>query len=392
MAHIGILTYHRSVNYGAVMQALALADTLKKRYADSEIDIIDYTSRKMDVYYKMFTLYRGRDSVMQLGSRVKMYNAFRRGWKQMPLSESKLVSDDIQRFNRWIARRYDIIISGSDAIWNYSKRGLPNPYFLKDVPVKRLSYAASCNGLGIHDFSEIKGEDREFLCEAFKEFSYIGVRDEQTAAMVHAVLPNAQIHYNCDPSLLLGDLSEADRKQLKEKLMKLYGFDSELPTVGLMLSNHNGNFSKMFIDRLHAEYGKRLQTVAIYSYCKNADIPYVSSLTPQEWSIVFGLFDITISKYFHGTLFSLLNRTPVMSVGAEKKIGTYPNKIEDVLGSMGLEELYFPARSGKEVNWSAFMERFDALLQHPITDRIEQGIESEQKKADSFFACLDKLV
>ena len=26
--------------------------------------------------------------------------------------------------------KYDILISGSDAVWNFSKRGIPNPYFL----------------------------------------------------------------------------------------------------------------------------------------------------------------------------------------------------------------------------------------------------------------------
>ena len=39
---IGILTYHRSINYGAFVQAYALQRTLIGRFGDSaEIEIID---------------------------------------------------------------------------------------------------------------------------------------------------------------------------------------------------------------------------------------------------------------------------------------------------------------------------------------------------------------
>lgn len=75
---IGILTYHRSVNYGAVMQSAALASELSRRFPHAEIEIVDYCSKRMDIYYKLFTVYRGKDSVAHLLSRVEMYRAFQR--------------------------------------------------------------------------------------------------------------------------------------------------------------------------------------------------------------------------------------------------------------------------------------------------------------------------
>ena len=80
----------------------------------------------------MFTIYRGMDSVAQILPRIEMYKAFQKGLLKLPLSSEKLITDDCDRFYQWINGKYDILISGSDAVWNYSKRGLPNPYFLPD--------------------------------------------------------------------------------------------------------------------------------------------------------------------------------------------------------------------------------------------------------------------
>ena len=43
---IGILTFHQSVNNGAVMQAYSLSKRLKREYPDDEIEIINYRKKK----------------------------------------------------------------------------------------------------------------------------------------------------------------------------------------------------------------------------------------------------------------------------------------------------------------------------------------------------------
>lgn len=144
---IGILTYHRSINYGAVMQAFALSKRLKE-IENVEVEIIDYMSARMDRYYKLFTIYRGKNGLFRVMDRVSMYRAFMGSMKQLPLSEKKLVTDDVNKFFSYIDGKYDVIVVGSDAVWNYEKRGLPNPYFLSgEMAVHKVSYAASCNGI-----------------------------------------------------------------------------------------------------------------------------------------------------------------------------------------------------------------------------------------------------
>ena len=48
---IGILTFHQSVNNGAVMQAYALSKRLKEEYPDDEIEIINYRKKSVDRIY-----------------------------------------------------------------------------------------------------------------------------------------------------------------------------------------------------------------------------------------------------------------------------------------------------------------------------------------------------
>lgn len=375
------------------MQSAALASELACRFPSAEIEIVDYCSRRMDIYYKLFTVYRGKDSIWHILSRIEMYKAFQRGLKELPLSRDKLVSDDYDRFFHWVKDRYNILISGSDAVWNYNKRGLPNPYFLHgaDKNCRRFSYAASCNGLGITDFSEIDAGSVKFLRDAFSGFDYIGVRDKQTEELVKAVCPSADVFHNCDPSLLLCDLSGSDRTRLLNKLVRKYHFDPEKATIGLMLSNLNGDLGKKLVEQLRKSFGDRFQTVSLYSYNKYADIPYLSDLTPQEWSIVFGLFDLTVSKYFHGSMFSLLNRIPVLAVGAERTIAGLPNKIEDAFGRLGISDWYFAA-SSSEIDWEAFMTKADELLHNDQKRRISTGIRKELQSADTFFERLGRLV
>lgn len=393
MIKIGILTYHRSLNYGAVMQASALASEIKKRFPNAEVELVDYMSKRMDRYYKMITLYRGKDSILHLIERIQMYFAFQRGLKELPLSDEKVLTDKNDIVEQWLKDRYDILVIGSDAVWNYSKRGLPNPYFpSKMTGCHYLSFAASCNGLAYPDFDQIPLNEQGLLKSAFKNLDYIGVRDIQTAALVHSVLPNAEVHHNCDPSILLTDLSKANRNNLIKKLERKYHFDSSKPTIAFMMSNHNGIFKKELAKRIKERYGDRYQTVSLYSYNRYADIPYIADLTPQEWSIIFGLFDLTISKYFHGMLFSLLNHTPVIAVGTEKSIAGLPNKLSDMMERMGIIDDYFPSAGDHFADWNTLMYKVDAHLSKNKIPNFEKSIYAERSYAESFFVHLKKTI
>lgn len=85
---IGILTFHRAHNYGAVLQAFALQEYLRK--AGHEVKIIDYNPPFLEANYKIFAfkkflttkvhvyyLLKGAAiELLTLPARTKRYKAF----------------------------------------------------------------------------------------------------------------------------------------------------------------------------------------------------------------------------------------------------------------------------------------------------------------------------
>lgn len=390
--NVGILTYHRSINYGAVIQAYALSQRLKE-IPGINVEIIDYMSLKMDLYYKLFTIYRGKNGLMHFPERLTMYRAFKKSMQQLPLSKERLVCDDINKFNRCYEKNYDVIVVGSDAVWNYEKRGFPNPYFLMENICKhKVSYAASCNGIV---YNEIDNKKILLLKKSFSDFEYIGVRDELTERVVTRALGENISKHNCDPTFLLDfekdKLGEDLIKKLEYKLEKKYNWDRNKIHIGLMLSNYNGSFVKSLIQKIRDRYGDKCQIVSVYSYCREADIPYIADLNPFEWSRIFSLFDCTFSKYFHGTLLSILNGTPVISLSAEKDNGDIPTKVEDVLGRLNLKDFLWHSRNFNNINWEVFMKTVDDLINNPPKEKMKNAVENEKRSSKSFFTYINKL-
>ena len=389
---VGILTYHRSINYGAFLQAYALSQRLKE-IKGVEVEIIDYMSKRMDRYYKLFTIYRGKNGITRIFDRINMYRAFSNSYHKLPLSSEKLVSDDVRTFDKFIENKYDVIVVGSDAVWNYEKRGLPNPYFLiNQKNCIKVSYAASCNGIKIDNLDKNK---LRLLEQAFSDFQYLGVRDSLTEYVVKRATKSEKYIHNCDPTFLLDFEKDGLDKDFIDKLLgklkRKYKWDANKKHIGLMLSNLNGNLGEILIQHLKGYFGNDYEIVSIYSYCEYADIPYISDLTPFEWSRIFSLFDITFSKYFHGTLLSIMNGTPVISLSAEIEAAGIPSKVEDVLSRLNLMEFYYPSKNASDIEWESLMVKVKTLIENPPITKMERSVMKESEYAESFFSNIKEL-
>ena len=147
---IGILTFHRSINYGAYMQALSLSHEIQTRFPDHQVEVIDYTSLAMEKNYKVRFKKRMLRYPLEFFRKIRRKKVFRDSLKYLPLSPEHIIEDDTERIFEYIRGRYDVVVVGSDAVWNWIKRGFPNPYLL-DIGegVTKLSYAASAFGMGI---------------------------------------------------------------------------------------------------------------------------------------------------------------------------------------------------------------------------------------------------
>jgi len=388
---IGLLTFHRSYNYGAFTQCFSLSNRIQRELQNVDFEVIDYTSTKAFDGYDLEIRKAKQQTADKLFIRNSMFVDCQNNLK---LSQKQIVSDDIDEIIAYLNDNYDAVIVGSDAVWNWGSRGFPNVYFLKDYKGAKFSYAASAHGL---IYQNMTTEQKEYLNEAFSDFRYIGVRDDTTSNMVHHTNPNLSVMHNCDPTVFL-DLSKVpcDMDMLKEKMIKR-GVDFSKPLIGLMESGSLGY-------KIKQRYGDKVQLVSVYQPNYYSDV-FLYDLTPYEWAHVFAFFKLTVTHFFHGTLLSLVNHTPVIPVEISSDFSLLnKTKIEDVMNRLNLSEWRFVFdymqegmmkkilrhlnyNTEKEV-WNKIYNRFDDFIENDYSDDIARRIKIESNSAESFFQVL----
>ncbi len=327
---IGILTFHRSYNYGAFLQCYSLSKRLKEDLPEDEIYVLDYSYDDNLAYHKMENDAQGKLKTFLINRNRSIEETL----DYLPLSEERVISRSYKELYDKITDKYDVIVVGSDAVFNWNGKGLPNafmPVGIENGPVF-VSYAASSHGI---DYTRAEKSVLEYARESFQGFSYLGVRDNTTEKLIKYTGCTSEAVHNCDPTVFLNLESLAvDMDKLKEKLSS-HGIDLNKPIVGIMAGDLIGKGIK-------EHFGDRIQLVAVYQPNKYADF-LLDDLNPFEWARVFSLFSVTITHFFHGTMFSFKNNTPTIITEIRSQYSmAHDTKIVDLLKRTGLMEFYYP--------------------------------------------------
>lgn len=116
---IGILTFHKSINYGSVLQSWALSRVISKRFV---VEIIDYEPQNYEFLYANYRQWNSWNNIKYnlkrmplssaLNNQQQLFKKFRD--KQLPLSRKKY------NYNNGcdIKEEYKGIVVGSDQVWN----------------------------------------------------------------------------------------------------------------------------------------------------------------------------------------------------------------------------------------------------------------------------------
>lgn len=391
---IGILTYHKSLNNGAFIQCYSLYTRLKKEYPTANVEVIDYTSPKIEKIYPLNIIqyFRGYKKPHAFISRLKRFlkdpkvvsrnrkkkKSFVSCYGELNFSDRCFCHEPLTEIYDYIEQNYDVVVVGSDAVWNYSLRGFPNPYFLNaDLKVKKMSYAASCYGM---NYENISVQEKVEIKKALDTFAFLGVRDEETANFLASVHCNVSPVHTCDPTVFLDvNALPIDEKDLKNKLVAA-GFSFNRDTIGVMGTNEMCRI-------IRSMYGDKYQVVSLFNYCKNADVN-LYHISPFEWAYIFRYFKLTFTTYFHGTLLSLRNGTPVLCIALEDEYtSVHESKVEDFLNRIDLSECYFHLDDIYK-NIKAFKAKADELISVNSKEDIIKKMDKEALASFEFFQSL----
>lgn len=395
---IGILTFHRSINYGAVTQCYALATRLQNDFPEDIVEVIDYVpSWRVDAYKptiknflcgnlrkengfvlntkivvkKMCELCTHPAHYMWLRTR---YNAFLRSMKILPLSRTQYRQNDPEQFRQAVKGEYDLIIVGSDCVWEWTTIPLPSPYYLcGDFGALKASFAASA---GTDNYKLLGAEQQEKLRNALRDFSYIGVRDTATEYNVRGLYSELAFVHNCDPTTFL-DLSllQEYKEKVKEKMVSA-GIDFKKPVVCIM---GNQKLGKLARDIFHDE----VQFVGVYVPNNYCDV-FLPDLEVPEWATIFGLCRLTITTFFHGTMLSLVNHVPVLSFDYLPETDQQHTKLHELYDRLGLSVFYERGKHSFNAEDTVRIgEKAKRFLETPPTEKIIDALAKEAQYYDS---------
>ena len=287
---IGILTFHRAHNYGAVLQCYALQEYLvSQKY---EVCVIDYVPEWMQRLYKWnginkFSIRHPRGllkNILYIFSNRRRYINF----ESFILKYLKLFhfssENDFTNF--------DVIIIGSDQVWNKKiTMGYDNYYwgnFKTNNKHKIIAYAPSM------DEVPTKLEEICLIKKLLDNFNSISVRELELKKYLSSITDHT-INLTIDPTFLL---SPNIWLKLTENIKSMYGdylffYQARPNTFALDYARKQANNLRVrFI---------YLSSMAYYPHSKG-----IGSSGPLEFLSLIRNAKYVITTSFHGTAFSIL--------------------------------------------------------------------------------------
>ena len=352
---IGILTYHRAHNYGAMLQAYALRTYLHNQGHD--VEFIDYWPDSHNKQYTLFKPIRGKslyfkilniisDSVTLIRRTIRMnkFNNFRK--KHLGINDSIKYTTNKEP----IIERYDCVVVGSDQIWRTQEYegkhvGIDPMYLCTNIPntTRCISYAAS---MGI---ISLTSEDEHVIRTSLKNFNTILVRENSLKQLVESLGYSA--HVVLDPTLLL-------TKQQWDQLIPSYRY-SQKPYVlfyELMPSQEALAFAKKKALSLNCEL--LIMDSIIHTLPRKNHISYAS---PIEFMHAIRDAEFVIATSFHGTAFSIIFEKQFITIGLKKNA----DRVKTLLQQVGIPEQYqdLPIETSK-INYKEVNTTLQTIREH----------------------------
>ena len=338
---LGILTFHRASNYGAVLQCYALQQTLTRLGYDAPV--VDYRTPQVELDHwprnavKKSGLIRGFCKMPSKAIKTHRFDAFRK--------RALTLTDEVREADLpSLADSFDGFVAGSDQIWSEKYAAL-DPHLFLDFARdgQRFSYACS---FGTEHPSDAL---REACVTYLPGFDGVSLREASGQAFVEDAI-GVSARTDVDPVLLLQRDDWLDFASLpsEEGYILIYTVPGPLRLIDAARS-------------LAARTGKKI--VYLNDSLKHRDVPHKRLTSPEEFVGYFANAGIVLTNSFHGTAFSVvLGKTFCVEIESDR--GTN-NRSLGLLESCGLDDRILATDSEIDVldpiDWDAPWEHLATL-------------------------------
>ena len=331
---IGIVTYHRTLNYGAVMQSLATRFVLQEM--GHEVYYVDYWPDYHRKHYEYFSFrkflrYCLGLNVKSLVSYIKQSYQKKKRFKNFDL----FFKDYIYPYCCSVDDSYDAVVYGSDQIWRkQSALKTYNTFYFGNNKINtqhHISYAASMGVLPDND------EDKAKVKELVSHIEKISVREDDLRQLLLS-LGYKNISLSLDPTLLLSS-EEWDRhipttSCKTEKYALLYV---------IRTNAFDMNEVKKFIN----SKGLKLIVLNGYATTKESDTN-LTTAGPLEFIRLIKNAEYIFSCSFHGLAFSIIYKKQFFASFIKNS-----GRAESLLNLVGASQRLLPPQAAIPQNMEA---------------------------------------
>lgn len=329
MKKIGILSFHRAINYGACLQAYALKNYIEDQ--DCECDIIDYHCPAIEDFYNKIFLqedsFKTKIKKLLTWSIQKKRNIRFKQFIEKNLLDEK-IGEGYNRNNIEDTNElYDCFITGSDQVWSPFCTGGDLTYFLDFVKdsKKRNSYAA-CVGIASDTFLMSKE-----VVSNLKRFNHISVREEIAQRKLSSILSDKHkesIDLNLDPTLLLSNekWNKVTANITEENYIFVYSLSMPNEVVEFANKLAKSKHKKVIYCTLDNLFAMRNKNNTV-------------NPSPEEFLGYIKNADYVVTNSFHGTVFSIIFKK-VFYVIKNMNPNHDNSRLTNILSLLGLESQF----------------------------------------------------
>lgn len=345
---IGILTYHRSHNYGALLQSIATRVVLEK--LGHEVYYVDYWPgyhRRMYALIdeKIIFSWHIRRTYRYLKDKVICVLKCK---KRRRANMNHFISLYIEPYCKPVSEQFDIILYGSDQIWRKQREGVGyNPVYFGDNTFrcnKHIAYAAS---MGILPDNE---KDMNRIKALVSNLSRISVRETDLQNFLNDMgVDNVSVCI--DPTLLLTAIQWDNIFRPKTESGERYIlFYDLLPD----------SFTKAELVKFAHKHHCKLKV--LYSAPIPKETPdEICTASPEDFINLIRNAEFVFTSSFHGLVFSITYKKTFLASFSKNS-----NRAESILQQLGLSEYLIPPMSAipatvRPIDYAKVMGKIEEL-------------------------------
>ena len=271
---IGILTFHSAINYGAVLQTWASVRFLQS--LGHEVSVLDYGKADSTFRWDKERLEKeGIKYVLKWPILV-----FRRFMIKQKFKNFQKRELPVLPYSK--ANEMDVLLVGSDQIWNKRFTGGADPVYFGDSNpgVRKVAWAASSGKASL---------SREDLDRIQRNFSAISVREHSLATMIpgSVLLP--------DPTMMLSV------KQWEHLVH---------PVKGSYMLVYPMLYQEEVLEKARTMAGDLGLEMRVLSPAVKLRSDWIRTAAPDDFVSLFYYASYVVTSSFHGAVFSLLFGRP----------------------------------------------------------------------------------